>query len=123
MDTILKEVSSKEKWKNQFDSNVKKEIYEKADHFLIKVYTTDLEFLFSPALLTLFVYYYILTTYPNGEDLFKDLIDTAYHRDSEMNLPAIEDSYQKVIHSIKEIETLYNQTIQKVRKGKEVNDE
>ena len=116
-------MSSKEKWKNQLDSNMKNEIYEKVDHFLIKVYTTDLEFLFSPALLTLFVYYYILTTYPNGEDLFKDLIDTAYHRDSEMNLPAIEDSYKKVIHSIKEIETLYNQTIQKVRKGKEVNDE
>ena len=122
MDTILKEVSSKEKWKNQLDSNMKNEIYEKVDHFLIKVYTTDLEFLFSPALLTLFVYYYILTTYPNGEDLFKDLIDTAYHRDSEMNLPAIEDSYQKVIHSIKEIETLYNQTIQKVRKRKEVDN-
>ena len=116
-------MSSKEKWKNQFDSNVKKEIYEKADHFLIKVYTTDLEFLFSPSLLTLFVYYSILSTYPNGEDLFKDLIDTAYHLDSEMNLPAIENSYQKVIQSIKEIETLYNERIQKVRKGKEVNDE
>ena len=48
-----------------------------ASQLLIDVYTTDLDLIYSPSVLTFFVYFITIRQLPDGEALFGHLIDRA----------------------------------------------
>lgn len=104
----MKELSAKEKWKSQLSSAVKKEIIGKVDQLLVTLYTTELEFYFSPSAITLYAFYSVLCAYSYGPDLFKEVIELACHFDADLKLPSEEEVVAKVLQTVEEVKQSYS---------------
>lgn len=95
-------------------STVKKEINSKADQLLISVYTTEIEFFFTPSAITLYVYSTVLSSYPFGEELFKEIIETTCQIDPDLKVTYDNAVSEKVMNSIQEVRTVYNRIKERV---------
>lgn len=110
----MKDLSSKEKWREKLTSSVKKDIYEKADQLLVNVYTTEIEFFFTPSAITLYVYSTVLSDYPFGEEAFKEIVESSCHIDTDLKVAYDNRVSEKVMNSIQEVGTVYKRINERV---------
>lgn len=104
----------KEKWREKLTSPVKKEIYEKVDQLLVNVYTTEIEFFFTPSAITLYVYSTVLSDYPFGEEVFKEIVDSSCHIDTDIKVAYDSKVSERLMNSIQEVGTVYTRINERV---------
>ena len=114
VDTLLAEISLSDEGKQILTPQRMSEIKSKADQLLLDVYSTDLDLIFSPAVLVFFVYFSVLAEQPNGELLFAQLVEKAKQEGNFTSNVRFEELMTEMDRVKREFEA-FNKMVNKLR--------